>query len=115
MVYTAAHYLEENLALVTEGAMQQYGQTTYKLLETDLAILQWGREEKKVTIKTRRDSRRRRQGYQGKNLVRHELHCRIRVEEGGGGGGGRRGGGEEEEETRRRERRGKTVGGKLST
>ena len=38
-------YLKENLALVTEGAMQQNCQTTYKLLETNLAILQWGRRK----------------------------------------------------------------------
>ena len=43
--HTAVYYLEENLALVTEGAMQQNCQTTYKLLETNLAILQWGEEK----------------------------------------------------------------------
>ena len=47
--HTAVYYLKENLALVTEGAMQQNCQTTYKLLETNLAILQWG-EEKGVVL-----------------------------------------------------------------
>ena len=42
---TTPCYLKENLALVTEGAMQQNCQTTYKLLETNLAILQWGEEK----------------------------------------------------------------------
>ena len=52
--FSFGHYLEENFALVTEGAMQQYCQTTYKLLETDLAILHRGGEH--FTIKTRRNS-----------------------------------------------------------
>ena len=43
--HTAVYYLKENLALVTEGAVQQNCQTTYKLLETNLAILQWGEEK----------------------------------------------------------------------
>ena len=48
---TLVYYLEENLALVTEGTMQQDCQTTYKLLKTNLAILQWGRRKEMVLNK----------------------------------------------------------------
>ena len=108
------YYLEENFALVTEGAMQQNCQTTYKLLETDLAFLhQWEKNmhnflqlKDSVNLEERYDdiicrTRLPRRTWQGMNYTAEE-------EEGGG-----------EEEGRRRKRegegKGEGAGGNLST
>ena len=84
--------------------MQQYCQATYKLLETDLAILQWRERRKRLRLKQGGIAEDVDKATRGKNLARYELHCRIRVrkEEGEEGGGG--------EEGRRRSRQGEGKG-----
>ena len=73
--HTAVYYLKENLALVTEGAMQQNCQTTYKLLETNLAILQWGRRKEMVLNKMR--------GIKCQSFQPHKIFMRVTSKYGG--------------------------------